>query len=208
MPFPGSPCDLRRRHHASRRQAGSPGFISIRSSFPRGCAIYPRWYVAGSRLLAFLPLLLLVAGMALLWTRRKSWGRAPFFAAAYFLITLLPVMGFLDMSFMRLSLVADHLPVRCHDRRHRVRCRAFWPEPPPGTVEAGARSSLAAAGCVAVLAILTCRRASLYERRETRLARQRRQDPHGLVAWSNLGKACTDKACTTKRSGASTKPSR
>jgi tetratricopeptide (TPR) repeat protein len=45
---------------------------------------------------------------ALLWFRRNQWGRTPFFVLAYFLVTLLPVLGFLKMSYMRLTLVADH----------------------------------------------------------------------------------------------------
>ena len=78
--------------------------LPFKALLPAGlCGIYPRWNVDGSSLLAFLPLLLLLGGLAFLWTRRKSWGRAPLFAVAYFLIMLLPVLGFLNMSFMRLS---------------------------------------------------------------------------------------------------------
>ncbi len=73
------------------------------------CAVYPRWEVDGSSLLSFLPIALLCAATALLWSRRKRWGAGPLVAWAYFLVSLLPVLGFVDMSFMRLSLVADHL---------------------------------------------------------------------------------------------------
>ncbi|MGO8706014.1 MAG: tetratricopeptide repeat protein [Candidatus Brocadiia bacterium] len=84
-------------------------FYLFKDLLPAGLtAIYPRWEVDGSSLPAWLPLLLLIGGLAWLWMRRKTWGRAPLFAAAYFLIGLLPVLGFIKMSFMPLSLVSDH----------------------------------------------------------------------------------------------------
>ena len=43
-----------------------------------------------------------------LWAGRKSLGRTPFFVFAYFLGTLFPVLGLFKMSYMRLTLVADH----------------------------------------------------------------------------------------------------
>ena len=72
----------------------------------RLCAIYPRWTTSGS-LLAFIPGLLFL-GILLLFVRfRRSWGRPLLFALGYFLVALLPVLGFLNIYFMRYSLVAD-----------------------------------------------------------------------------------------------------
>ena len=85
-------------------------FYLYKVLLPAGlCAIYPRWEVNGSSVLSFLPLALLAAATALLWAGRKRWGPGPLAAWAYFLLSLLPVLGFVDMSFMHLSLVADHL---------------------------------------------------------------------------------------------------
>ena len=93
----------------SSPRADAVGFYLFKDLLPAGLtAIYPRWDVDGSSLAAWVPLLLLIGGVAALWMRRNAWGRAPFFAAAYFLIGLLPVLGFLKMSFMPLSLVSDH----------------------------------------------------------------------------------------------------
>ena len=44
----------------------------------------------------------------LLWLARNWLGRTPFFVFAYFVGTLFPVLGFFKMSYMRLTLVADH----------------------------------------------------------------------------------------------------
>ena len=75
------------------------------------CPIYPRWTTSAS-LLAFVPGLLFLAMLfpfARFRPRTESngWGRPPLFALGYFLVTLLPVLGFLNIYFMRYSLVAD-----------------------------------------------------------------------------------------------------
>jgi tetratricopeptide (TPR) repeat protein len=46
--------------------------------------------------------------LAALWFAQKKIGRTPFLVYAYFLGTLFPVLGFFKMSYMRLTLVADH----------------------------------------------------------------------------------------------------
>ena len=69
---------------------------------------YPRWEIDTSSFVAYVPLLLVPAMVAVLWRYRHAWARAPFAAFAYFVIALLPVLGFADIHFMRYSLVADH----------------------------------------------------------------------------------------------------
>jgi len=71
--------------------------------------IYPRWEVDGGRIVSFVPLALLLGCFVLFWVYRRSWGRGPLAALAYFVIVLAPVLGVIDMSFMRFSLVSDHL---------------------------------------------------------------------------------------------------
>ena len=70
--------------------------------------VYPRWSTGAVSGAAWLPLLGLVALFALLWAARRGWGRPWLFALTYFVLGLLPVLGFLDIYFMRYSLVADH----------------------------------------------------------------------------------------------------
>ena len=71
-------------------------------------AVYPRWQVDAGRWLEWLPLLAAVALLSLLWRRGSPWGRACLFAFAYFLVALLPVLGLLDGTDFRYSLVYDH----------------------------------------------------------------------------------------------------
>src|SRR5205814_904742 len=70
--------------------------------------VYPRWEVNSSKVVAYLPLLAALAGLALLWFIRAKWGRAVFFASAYYVISLFPVLGFFIVFFFRYSFVSDH----------------------------------------------------------------------------------------------------
>jgi len=178
-------------------------FYLFKVLLPAGlCVIYPRWAVPGSRLLAFLPLVLLLAGMTLLWARRKSWGRAPLFALAYFVILLLPVLGFVDMSLMEYSLAADHLQYAAMigviafaagilarfcpagpERSRRERSRRAAAAPALG----GRVGAVAGAGCAVVLGVLTWNRASLYGDDQSLWLDNINKNPAAWLAWNNLG---------------------
>jgi tetratricopeptide (TPR) repeat protein len=88
----------------------APWFYLSKDLLPTNLAmIYPRWTVAGDSVRDFLPGLAILAGLAaLVMLRKKPWARATLLAAVYFLLSLLPVLGFLQMSFHEHSLVADH----------------------------------------------------------------------------------------------------
>jgi protein O-mannosyl-transferase len=70
--------------------------------------IYPRWKIDSSQLTAYVPLLLALTGLLVLWLIRARWSRAIFFAAAYYLVSLFPVLSFFDVFFFRYSFVSDH----------------------------------------------------------------------------------------------------
>jgi tetratricopeptide (TPR) repeat protein len=70
--------------------------------------IYPRWKIDPANWVSYVPGLLLVILPALSWRYRRSWGRAVFFAAGYYIVMLFPVLGFFNIYFMRYSFVADH----------------------------------------------------------------------------------------------------
>jgi tetratricopeptide (TPR) repeat protein len=80
--------------------------------------IYPKWQINPGNPVSYLPGLLLTVVLAALWIgagkSRQTKGLAHsvegglFLALAYFIVMLLPVLGFLNIYFMRYSLVADH----------------------------------------------------------------------------------------------------
>jgi len=70
--------------------------------------IYPRWKINSSQLIAYLPLVAALAGLLALWLIRAKWSRAVFFAAAYYVVSLFPVLGFFSVYFFRYSFVSDH----------------------------------------------------------------------------------------------------
>jgi Flp pilus assembly protein TadD len=70
--------------------------------------IYPRWKPEVASWTSYLPLAAAIALFLVLLFLRRPWSKACLFAYAYFLITLLPVLGLVDMFFLRFSFVADH----------------------------------------------------------------------------------------------------
>jgi tetratricopeptide (TPR) repeat protein len=70
--------------------------------------IYPRWQIDAGQCVSYLPLLALSVILSILWLKHKPWSRACFFAFAYFLAALLPVLGLINNPIFRLSLVFDH----------------------------------------------------------------------------------------------------
>lgn len=152
------------------------------------CAIYPRWQIDPTAPLAFVPLLLLIAALACLWHYRRGWARGPLFAFACFLVVLLPVLGFLTMSYARFSLVADHLQYPA-----MIAILALIAALLARAVELpGPRGHVALAVtvlCLLGLAGLTARRAWVYAD-DLRLWQDNlRHNPDSPAVWTHLGSA-------------------
>ncbi len=102
------------------------GFYFCKAVWPLHLVfIYPQWKIDPHQLVWWLPLLgvLAVTGVLAALARRESacvsanenapgaaapWARSALFAWLYFCLSLLPVVGFTDVYFMKFSLVADH----------------------------------------------------------------------------------------------------
>jgi Flp pilus assembly protein TadD len=70
--------------------------------------VYPRWKIDARSVLSYIPLILFAAALVLCWRHRRGRGKALFIGLAYFVAMLLPILGFLNVYYMRYSLVADH----------------------------------------------------------------------------------------------------
>jgi tetratricopeptide (TPR) repeat protein len=88
----------------------APWFCASKLLWPANlCLIYPRWELRAHSAGAWLPLAGLALVAAILWIfRRQSWARAAAFGIGYFLLALLPVLGFFNTFFFRYTFVSDH----------------------------------------------------------------------------------------------------
>jgi Flp pilus assembly protein TadD len=150
----------------------------------RLCAIYPKWPLDRS----MLPLGLAAALALLLWVARKRFGRGPFFAWAYFVTALLPVLGIVNMTFLDQAWVADwwqQLALPAVAALFGAGVAAAW-------LRAPSPASRAAIGAVAACILLllgarTWSEASGYESMETHCRRTLALNPDAWAAHNNLG---------------------
>jgi cytochrome c-type biogenesis protein CcmH/NrfG len=70
--------------------------------------IYPQWAANPPEFSQFLAWPVLAGVLGVFWIRRKTWGRHALMGVGFYLISLLPVLGFVAMSYMRVGWVADH----------------------------------------------------------------------------------------------------
>jgi hypothetical protein len=70
--------------------------------------IYPKWPVDPRSLLSFLPWPVLAGVLFWFWRRRRSWGRHALLGFGFFLINLLPFIGFNSVTYMTFTWVMDH----------------------------------------------------------------------------------------------------
>jgi Flp pilus assembly protein TadD len=74
---------------------------------------YPRWGVDPPALWMFLGWPVVLGALWWMWRNRAAafppnWGRHALFAFGFFLLMLAPVLGFVDIAYMRVTWVADH----------------------------------------------------------------------------------------------------
>ncbi len=70
-------------------------------------SIYPRWAVSPMEPLDWLPLVIVSLATGALFALRERIGSGPLVALLFFVLTLAPVLGFVDFGFMGHSFVAD-----------------------------------------------------------------------------------------------------
>lgn len=85
------------------------GFYAVKAVWPFPlCLVYPKWDLDLHAPLTWLPVVLLVVFFGgLLWLSRKPWARHVLMGAGYFVVMLLPVCGFVSMTFFDQAWVAD-----------------------------------------------------------------------------------------------------
>lgn len=144
--------------------------------------VYPRWTISPANAMTWLPLIACIALAAILFLKRNTWGRAPLFALGFYTVMIAPVLGFLNIFYMRYSFVADHwqyvampgivalIAAGIHVLADRTKKNIIW---------------LIAAVC-AVLAMLTLRHQRVYMNIETLYHDTVAKNPRAALAHNNL----------------------
>jgi len=70
--------------------------------------IYTKWEVDPPKIWQFLPWPIIAALGWWFWQNRATWGRHALFGFGFFLLMVAPVLGFVTISYMRITWAADH----------------------------------------------------------------------------------------------------
>lgn len=141
----------------------SVGFCLWKDLWPTKLAmVYGVWPLETSRVDAYLPTLAMVATLAGLWgARRSPWARAGFAAAAVYVLALLPILGFLPVTYMKsYAQVADHWQYAALVAPVAI-VVALWSTVGERWLPEGARRGVEAA-VVVLLGILSFRHAAVH----------------------------------------------
>ena len=154
--------------------------------------IYPRWQIDAGSWVSYLPLLAVILLFSILWLKRRSGvagSRACFFAFAYFIAALLPVLGLVDNYIFRYSLVFDHLqylasmgPLALAGAGLALSSDFALPKIP------WLRLALCA-GLLIILGMASWHRTSVYESGETFWTDTLAKNPNCWAGYDNLGLA-------------------
>jgi protein O-mannosyl-transferase len=154
--------------------------------------IYPRWQIDPSDWRQWVFLAASLAGLVGLWLIRRRW-RAPLAAAMFFIVTLSPCLGFVNIYPFVYSFVADHFQyLACLG----VFVPLAWALTCLSTQSAGpvrlAAMSMALA-LLPILAALTWRQSKMYADRVTLYQTTIERNPGCWMAYNNLGRQLADR---------------
>jgi len=146
-------------------------------------AIYPRWDIDASQWFSYLPLIAVIAVPLLLWWQRDSWSRPWFFAFAYYLLGLLPVLGLADRYVAdHYQYLADMGPLGLAGAGLAQMAEFILPKKSwfqPGF----------SAGVLLILGLVSWQRAWVYENQETLWTDTLAKNPNCSAGYNNLGLA-------------------
>ncbi len=70
--------------------------------------IYTRWEIDPPKIWQLLPIPVILGAAWWLWQNRATWGRHLIFGLGFFVLMVAPVLGFITISYMRITWAADH----------------------------------------------------------------------------------------------------
>ncbi|MBN1517867.1 tetratricopeptide repeat protein [Candidatus Sumerlaeota bacterium] len=153
--------------------------------------IYPKWEINTHLARQYIYPLAMLAFYAVLWLARKRIGHGPLLTMLFFAVTLSPMLGLIDFSFMNIAYVADRFQYLASIGPIALAAAVWtrgWEKRPVNSMSAMRTASTVI--CI-LLAVLTWRQAALYQDDETLFRRAVERNPQSAVAHLNLGAALT-----------------
>jgi tetratricopeptide (TPR) repeat protein len=149
---------------------------------------YPHWSIDASQPLAYAWLALCGLACGAIYWARKFMGRSPEVAAAFYLATLSPTLGFIMLFTFRYTFVADHYQyVACIGPLTLAAAGTTWAIQRFSSVPRIARNSLALV-LIVLLAGLTWHQARAYRSSELLWRDTVAKNPDSWMAHGNLGR--------------------
>jgi protein O-mannosyl-transferase len=154
--------------------------------------IYPPWNIQVGDPLSWLPLLAAIIVTAMLWRYRNGWSRPLLFFWGFFCVSLVPVLGFTDVGFMKYSLVADRYQHIAIIGAIALAAAGWsvWRQWARTRTHLFTTSVAVAAMCT--LAFLTWRQSGIYNNAVALYQATLQKNPGCWLAHNNLGLALAD----------------
>jgi len=150
--------------------------------------VYPPLPFRPGTIISFLPTLALLIGLVAFWRYRNSWGRPLLAGFGYYVVTLLPVLGFLNIYFMRYALVADHWQYTSIVGviALAIGLAAHWISRQPSNLRTSGR--IAAVVLVGLLSVLSWQQTHIYKNETTLWRDTLHKNPKSWLAHHETGK--------------------
>jgi len=148
--------------------------------------IYPVWNTDASHLPAYLPLVIAVCALGVLWIGRDGPLRPVLFAYAYFLVSLFPVLSLFNVYFFRYSFVGDHFQYLASMGPLALAGAAIASAAKAANAEKGLVYPVAAGAVLIVLGMLTYVQCGVYYNLETLWRCTLADNPNAWIAHFNL----------------------
>jgi tetratricopeptide (TPR) repeat protein len=143
--------------------------------------VYPRWTISASDVIQWLAPVAVVALFVALWVLRTR-TRAPLAGFVFFVVTLVPALGFVDVFPFRYSFVADHFQYVASVGIIALAAAALARAVPGGRAWAATLAVIIGAP----LAFLTWQQSHLYADATTLYRTTIAQNPSAWMAYNNL----------------------
>ena len=151
------------------------------------CFVYPRWQIDPQKFVSYVPGLLVVAGLFVCWRYRQRWGKPCLLALGYYLTMLVPALGFVNIYFMRYSLVADHWQYVSIIGLIALVVSAGITIAQRGGARGRNVGATAGAAALILLAVTTWKQEHIYADSETLWTDTLTKNPRCWMAYNNLG---------------------